>query len=288
LIDGNHRSKVSFALKNYENYVIKNKFFYDSFFNFKFLNLSLDYLNSLTDVRFKKAFSYFEVNNIFIELIFYMLLPKLEYFFKKLFRKSASYTTFIPLCDKRYGAPTRAKFYSLTKKYTSNLFNSASSDKGISHLYFEQLVPAMKIDRYFNYCNNLKVIVVDRDPRDIYLLNQIYWKGASFICDTSDVHQYIDWYKSMRFNLEKDYNNTNVLKVRFEDLVYNYDDTLSKILNFSGISARDHIRKKMFFDPEKSKLNTQLWKKHNLFSFEVSEIHSRLSEFCFEFDEIKN
>lgn len=37
-----------------------------------------------------------------------------------------------------------------------------------SFVMFDQLVPPSNVKRYNRYVNNLKVIIVDRDPRDIY------------------------------------------------------------------------------------------------------------------------
>ena len=47
-----------------------------------------------------------------------------------------------------------------------------------------------------NYIDNCKCIIVDRDPRDIYLLNENVNK-ASFI-PSNNINKFIKWYRDFK------------------------------------------------------------------------------------------
>ena len=54
LIDGNHRSRVDKAIKNFFKYVKKEGYHYNKVFNNNFENFSNDYIESLIDANFRK------------------------------------------------------------------------------------------------------------------------------------------------------------------------------------------------------------------------------------------
>ena len=151
------------------------------------------------------------------------------------------------------------------------------------NLIFDQLVPSNNINRYFKYVDNLKVILVDRDPRDLYLLNQIHWKGASYICDTKNVDEYISWYKALRIHRKyEDLKNENIIVINFEELIYEYENSIIKICNFLNIDLTKHNKKKQYFNPDISIKNTKLWETEHIYKKEILQIENELSEFCYD------
>lgn len=127
------------------------------------------------------------------------------------------------------------------------------------------------------------IIVVDRDPRDVFLLNKYYWKNAGCPIPYSyDVKEFCTHYRKMR-ECEIKNSNDNVLRIHFEDLVYKYDDTLQKIFDFLHIEEEQHILKKTKFSPEKSIKNTQIYNRNSTFKDEADYIKINLSEYLYEF-----
>lgn len=280
LIDGNHRSKVNLAIKKFKKYVRNHNSFYSKFFGSDFEKLSLEYLNNLIDVKFKKAISSYELSNTIVKFLYF----RLSFLIQKVFLRRNEENFWVPKVFKYYSIPDKKRFYHLTKSYTNNLFNNTNTKSNVEFLAFDQLVPPSNINRYFNYVDNLKVIVVDRDPRDLYLLNETIWKGAAYVCDTSDVYSYVNWYKSIREHRKFEQSNNNILFVSFEDLIYEYNNTLKLIYSFLKIDEDCHIKKGIFFNPNKSKLNTKLWKKKEtiMYQKELRIIEKELSEFCYK------
>ena len=87
---------------------------------------------------------------------------------------------------------------------------------------------------------------------------------------------------------EKKCNSNKVLRIRFEDLIYNYDDEVKRITKFLGFTSKDHINKKSRFDPDISIKNTQLFRKKE-YQEESKIIERELEKYLYNFPyEINN
>ena len=244
LIDGNHRSKVSMAISKFIKYIKTHSAFYNKFFGENFIKYSNEYINSLVDARFRKALSDYEVSNSFLKLWYFKIYPIMQLGIKKILKKDTfEFSPKIRLIDKYYSINT---------------------------------------NRYFNYVDNLKVIVVDRDPRDLFLLNETHWNGASYICDTTNIYEYINWYKTMREHIKTEKKNDNVVYMMIEELIYEYDKSLERLYNFLGLAEEEHIKKRQYFNPDVSKNWTRLWEKYPKYKKEVEIIREHLNEYCYK------
>ena len=79
------------------------------------------------------------------------------------------------------------------------------------------------------------------------------------------------------------YENPNVLRIHFEDLIYNYDQTIRSIENFLGITHKAHVSPKKFFIPEKSLNNTQVFNIKSQWKEVAEKIAKELPEYIYEF-----
>ncbi|WP_373598492.1 hypothetical protein [Paraclostridium bifermentans] len=168
------------------------------------------------------------------------------------------------------------EFIKHTKKYTSDFVNLFTQNQEFDFIALDQLLPPTNLNRYTNYFNDIKVIVVDRDPRDLYVLNKVYWKEGWI--PTEDVETYIKWFELLRKNID---SNSNVLRINFEDLIYKYEKTVEKIMNFIEIDKEKHEFKKQYFIPEVSIKNTKLWDKHKELNKEIEMISKKLNSYCY-------
>ena len=148
---------------------------------------------------------------------------------------------------------------------------------------FDQLVPPSNIKRYIRYMSNLKVIIVDRDPRDTYIN---FAKAKDHVLP-KEAEKYCKQYKDVRETLPNEIENKEVLYIKFEDLVYNYEDTTKKIINFLGLSEKNHTKKRKIFIPEISKRNTKQWLTRPEFNDKIEYIESNLKEYLYDFDKYK-
>lgn len=62
------------------------------------------------------------------------------------------------------------------------------------------------------------------------------------------------------------------MRVKFEDLVYNYDVTEEKVRKFLGYSKESHVRKFERFNPNISICNTQVFRSSKEFEKETKYI----------------
>lgn len=152
-------------------------------------------------------------------------------------------------------------------------------------LVTDQLFPPDCPGLFFKYIKEpSKCIVVRRDPRDTYLLaKQAYHSNIPL--PVNNVDDFILFYKkTIEEPLEKEGNQ--LLNIQFEDLIYNYEATVSRIENFLGINR--HVRIKDYFDPCKSINNTQLFNLYDGYQSDIKKIEMSLPNSIFHFENYQN
>lgn len=172
-------------------------------------------------------------------------------------------------------------FYPAAKKFIYQIIGMIAKNK--PNVILDQLLLPFnlyRVDDYFD--DDTYVIVVERDPRDVFLLNKYIWtKKGITVPMPMDVHMFCKFYRDMRES-EHPCTSKKVLRVRFEDLVYRYEESVERIQNHLGFKAQDHILKKQRFDPALSIKNTQLF--HNpKYQEEVKVIEEELQEYLYDF-----
>lgn len=242
----------------------------------EFYSRTIDYINKLSDFRFNDYWYYQENTNfrMFIKLAFNKII-KLITFNKVKLKKPLLYK------ENVFCYPNNEKFYRITKKYVNDIlkmFDSSNNDILLDQL----LLPynLFRIDNYFD--NNLKVIVVERDPRDVFLSNKYIWSQKDDTVPFSrDVKEFCKQYKMIRV-MEKKSNSSKILRIKFEDLIYKYDETKNIIMKFLGYTEKDHLLPKSKFNPDVSIKNTQLFKNEK-YKKEARYIEKELFEYLYEF-----
>lgn len=147
--------------------------------------------------------------------------------------------------------PSREQFENNTKEYFNSLFERYSDKKCV---VMDQGVDVCDSDVVERYFEEGKLIVVDRDWRDIYISSVEHHNGIE-----KDPVEYIRKQKMLRMN---SFHSRNVLYIQFEDLINHYDDYVCKIIDFCHLETDNHIYPKKYFDPQKSKKNIGIWKRY--------------------------
>lgn len=283
LVHNYHRLNSDIAIQNFMNYVdyqsgdVFSKR-YERFFNGQFRKLSYQYLNKLIDAEWKGYWEEYQVfGNKFENALKYKIYPRLL----RLLHGNQHYIArYVPRKKMYFSSPTHEYFCQCTKEYIRDLCKSVDPSGRYQYLYFDQLLPPTNINRYNHYFDDLKVIVVDRDPRDYYLENVERW-GEGWV--PSDVEQFIDVYKGIRNQINFETDAPNILRISFEDAIYNYDSFSEKINEFLGLSKKDHLYPKERFNPIDSAKNTQLWKSRSVDKHVIAKIEEQLGSYCFDF-----
>lgn len=178
--------------------------------------------------------------------------------------------------------PSEERFLSALKKYLMQIFTPVNTVDDVRIIILDQAISGnnpLLVTRYFE---NGKIIIVDRDPRDIYVDNMEYpdflVKNPNSIQEAKKFCQFF-----LASREENKQNHPNILYLQFENLVSNYEDELVKIRSFLNLSAEDHLRKGEFFNPMESRKNMQIWKKHyKKFNIAIDYISHNLSNYLYD------
>lgn len=166
-------------------------------------------------------------------------------------------------------------FYTETRLFSERLIECAShSDAPIKVV--NMLLPPQDPVKYHKYFNSpVKSIVVNRDPRDLYIHVKLpKWKVVPY----EEVRSFIDWYKE---NMKSIRNDESVLRINFEDLIYENHEISKQLNDFLGIDELPNG--KSTFNPHISVANTQHFKRFPQFENDIKVIERELDSFLYDF-----
>lgn len=249
---------------------------HNRFTNNRFREISNNYINELVQVKYS-AFRIFEYerNTSSSKRISRLI----RNYLRIIFRKFGIDYTFFPKRE-RYISIFPDDFLSKTKIYINEILGSDDNRKCILLNQPFSVTNPLHSMRFFEepYC-----IIVDRDPRDLYVMaKHIYGSYAKFI-PTESIYSFVNYYKRL-YDRRLIQDNSKILRIQFEDLIYHYEETLSIIQSFLGNDIGNHVNKLKLFNPKDSRKNTNIYNSFN----EDDNIHiieSELSEWLYKFDE---
>ncbi len=289
IVENYHRHNSGHALKRFKknvDFLVGNKFnqTYEKTFQGQFRKLSMEYIESLTAFRFK---GYWHQDVIDKGRIFWFIERALDKILNRLIvpiirgRNNIEPMSIHLLRNEETYVPYsgREGFYSKTRSYTDQLFQLANTS-GKDFIMVDQLVPPSNTRKYLRYFSDLKIFAIDRDPRDIFLLEKFEWKGG--VVPTKSVEEFCSWFRLTREHRRYEQDDVSkVMRLNFEDLVYHYHETVEKICNFLGIETSQHVFPKTKLIPERSIKNTQIWKRYPEQYREMDYIKNNLNEYCY-------
>lgn len=289
LIETPHRQNSGYAVLRFKDYIDfnSNRLFnhhYERICDGNFKKISYEYINDLTEFRYQGA-SHLDV----------LRKGKLFWVVNRCYRKLAKYLiwnlhlSFVKetlMSPRELYAPTYKKdvFYLATKKYVGKVIDYLNKNRH-ANIMIDQFLPASNIKRYINYLPddyNIKVFIVDRDPRDLYVLSKKMAIGKSI-----PINSPIDFCKWFLWTRGQSMANNDpgcVMRVQFEDLIYDYEKTRDKIIKFCQLEDQTNGKKGTVFKPEMSINNTQTWYRYPDVLEDVKIIEDNLKEFCYDFD----
>ena len=282
LVKNHHRHNAGHALKrflklsefNHGTWFNKR---YEPFFGGKYLEFTREYVNALTEFSF--------TGHWFMDMYdrgrwFYYRKSLENKLLKRLPLKNKDY---MPR-EQTYGShPTEEQFLMATRQYLGKLLMAANPEDK-PRLMIDQLLPSSGINQCLRYFDtDVRVIIVDRDPRDIYLLSKFVWKDGIV---PKDPQVFCKWFRyTHESNRDEAPNPQHVIKLQFEDMLYNYEKEKQRLEYFLGLKAEDHLRPFEGLNPQRSVHNTQLWKVYADHEA-VSLIETELAEYLYDFDGI--
>lgn len=247
---------------------------YNKFTNNTFRQLTQDYLSKLIQVQYKgiRIFEYERSHWKRIEKMARMLV------YIKLKKKNIDVRCF-PYRN-RYLSIYPDDFEEYTKQYVTKILNANGN---YDCILLEQPFSCGNPLNSMRFFNNPRCIIVDRDPRDLYVLcKRVFGTSALFI-PTNTVEEYIEYYKRLRD--DRQWRDSSIVKkIQFEDLIYKYDETVETVSSFlNGIG--DHVNKQKFFKPDFSRKNTNIFNHFKEDSEDIVKIEQELVPWLYHFPE---
>lgn len=238
--------------------------------------ITISFIDSITQVTWPGFQNY---NNSFFKenfggrIIYYKLLPFLQ---KKCHLDYSGY----PLEDLRLSIRPK-NFYDEAKKFTRSLLEHMGADFS-KNIVLDQPFSGNDPEACFPFFEDPIAIVVDRDPRDNYVFAKTKLKGnINGFMPVDNVHDFIRYYKALRDNQPYKDKNDRILKIQFEEMVYDYDRTTEKIRGY--LNLPNNPNPKSIFDPALSIANTQTFLRFPQYKEDVKIIETELSEYLFDF-----
>lgn len=285
LVENFNRHNSGHALKRYKRLVdfYSGNIFgkkLSSIFGDNWKTISYKYIDDLTDFSFPGWWMYdlYDRGNWF-------------YFRKRIINKILTKTVWNNRPDRVFNNmknemtlcshPSEKEFLTKTQNYLHELFDCILPE-GNDTIVVDQLLPPTNLKRHLRYFSDeVKVVIVDRDPRDLFVLDKYVWKDGII---PNDVETFCKWFKYTRAHRKYDDLETEqICFVRFEDLIYKYESETQSLMRWLGLLSKNHNRPQKEFDPNKSIQNTQVWKKYQQAEEEVKYIEQALEEYLYQF-----
>lgn len=208
-----------------------------------FMEITTHYIESLTMGTYYQDYYFNKAKKNYFSYVTDRCRLGLQHHSKNRIRIAKKYKCY-------FARPTKEEFEQRTREYMDSLFGCI---KGKEFVVLDQgvhIFDADVIDRYFN---DAKMIVIDRDWRDIYI-SSVEHHGVV----EPDVFAYI---RKQEITRETHYNSPNILRLSFEEMVTDYDNSVQKIMAFCGLKEPNHVRPRECFDPDRSSKNVGIWKR---------------------------
>ena len=277
LVECPNRLKTGIAIDRFLRYVKDEKRMNQKVVGNDWMRICEEYINSITKFEFIGYHNrQLVARKPYIRYVILLnkVLNKLK---PKRFRHPWWFNYF-PKATEYHAYITESEFLEKTRIFIDNLCERFPQNEKTEYVVVDQMVAPNYPERYLRYVNNLKIIVVDRDPRDLY----IYTCNLGDHILPKEPHQFCVQYRDMRRSVGK-IDPTKVMYVSFEDMIYKYDEMVNKVLDFIGISPDHHLFPRTHFDPSKSIKGTKLWEKYPQYEDAVKIIEQELPDFIYQY-----
>lgn len=292
LIECPHRQNTSYAIKRFKKYIDYNSnplinHHYEKICHGNFKKIAYEYIDQISLFKYQglshidvyeKGYLFGIINRCYQKVVAELLSKG---------KTSCLRDSLISSKTEQYaGVFTEKDFLMATHRYIQKILNYCNPNQN-DIIMVDQLVPPTNITRYLRYLpptEEVKVFVVDRDPRDLFVTCKYFLKSHVIPFKVED---FCEWYKWTRAQSHIQKDPACVCRLNFEDLIYEYESTRRTIALFCGLDLNSCSKKLQIFRPEKSINNTQVWKRDKYPETEIGVIEEKLEKYCYDFESKK-
>lgn len=281
LIENPHRLNSGFALKRFLLFAKSEERSYRHIFGKKWIPWAESYINELSEFKYNGYWHGDTRIVSFSKLFFYKARKAVNLYVPKRLKKNKYYSYF-PSLDTYFVDIDEDNFLKITREKCEELCSILNSNQK-DYVVLDQVVSPQNINRYLRYISDLQIIVVDRDPRDVYLNDVIIHDDHVL---PVDIQQFCRAYEMSRKTIEPCVNDSVVLKINFEDMIYAYENTTKRIMEFLGLSETDHTHRQEYFIPDISKQNTRIWERNDEYRKIANQIADNLPDYLYPYSQL--
>lgn len=271
------------AIKEYKG-LIKNlttpRSMYRKKFKGELCAITDQYIVSIADLIWEgcSCFDRLCSDNFIKKRLRFTLYSRLIRLYEKVTKKRYPFPTgdrmYLSVCPERFLENTKSYIREVLQGFQCNL------DKIV---VLNQPFDVNDPRRSMKFFDNPKAIIVDRDPRDVYLL---FKRGLSFtysFTPSGSVDDFIKYYLLNRVmnNYSED---EDIIRIRYEDMIYQYNEVCEKVISFLGLDGSGWM-KGTCFDPEVSINNTQLFMRFPEYMEDIKKIEQEIPEYLYPFEQ---
>lgn len=276
LVENPHRLSSALAIKRFVEYAKSQNRQVRKTLGEDWVTLATEYAESLALCKYK-GYTLGDIN---------MLNPiqKTELYLKKavnrLKPKRLRYPVwhnYLPWLDTYYSRLDEHVFVKKTKEFVNKVCDIINVENK-EYIMLDQFVEASNPSRYLRYVDDIKVVIIDRDPRDLYIHHLT--RGDKVL--PTEPEKFCIVYNGIRQLKGKDPEDS-VLRMNFEDFIYKYDASIQMLFTFVGMSRDHHVSPSSHFDCQKSSRGTKLWEKFPQYENAVKIIEERLPEYLYHY-----
>ena len=205
-----------------------------------------DFVSNIVSYQYPMYWYFFEFRKIWVKQIYNRILIKLG---------------IMPAESQAFMSTVDIDRFNL---YAKQLIEECIDQREVDQVsILHNAVPIYRYDQVIKcrrFFSDLKIIIVDRDPRDIFLdmYEGRYLGGGKDPVERA--RSFVEFYKHARIDKEKISQLSFVKIIRFEDLCLNYNETFKSITQFIGIQGEVNSESIPYFKPLESSSNIGLWK----------------------------
>ncbi len=272
-----HNFYTNRSINNYSNAIMRFKNYVENLihlemningkitkvYNKEVLSLTNEYIKNITTLNYNSFPQFIAIQT--------NLFKKKYFHYKKVISGNKNQSFF-----KMYLPVEEKIFFKQSINYLNKIVRSQLKNEKTDHIVLDQALNMLNFVDIFSYFKNVKVIIVTRDPRGIW--NSMKSRG-SLAYPHYNLKVWATWYEQIMKQFEnykkripKKYMK-NILQIKFEDFVKNYEKEQRKILKFLNANKINEN-----FDIEHTKFNA-FKAKHQLSNNETSYIKKRLNKY---------
>jgi len=241
----------------------------------KYIDITKDYVHRLIQVAWKGYSRYdpLDVTNRVQE----GLRGTIQVQLNRCLRKISHKFHYPPHQDRYLAVMDEKQFDEITRVYFRECLRAVGLDPD-KDILTDVLFSAMNPQQGTEFVDHPKIILVFRDPRDLYIRAYEH-QATNGHTPCTDVESFIIYYRTLMKNMIP-YRDS--LVIQYEDLIYHYYSTTRKIMDYLGFTERPDDEFK-YFNPDVSVKYTKAWETYKGHDEEKKKIEEALGEYLYQY-----